>query len=132
MKFFSYWFWPNPAGWSYTDQRVQVLLGMCLLLVVISFGIGFWRHSLKNSITKNLSKSWSSAAFWFGIVGAVLVASRVEIIQFLAMRAIWALWLLSLIFYIGFQFIQFRRRHYTVMQRTQVRDERDKYLPKKG
>lgn len=68
-------------------------------------------------------------SFWFGIVGAILVASRVEMIQFMAMRLMWALWLLCLVLYAFIQFVQFRRKHYTVMQRTQVVDERDKYLP---
>lgn len=130
MQFFSYWFWPNPAGWTYADTRVQVVLAACLALVVLSFAIGYWRRKLTNPITKNLSKSWASASFWFGIVGGILVASRVEMIQFLAMRAMWALWALLLGLFAFFQFIQFRRKHYTVMQRTQVVDERDKYLPR--
>lgn len=130
MQFFSYWFWPNPAGWTYADTRVQAVLGACMAFIVLSFAIRYWRKSLKNPITKNLSRSWSSAAFWFGIVGIVFVASRVEMIQFLAMRAMWALWVLALGLYGFFQFAQFRRRHYTVMQRTQVVDEREKYLPK--
>lgn len=130
MQFFSYWFWPNPAGWYYTDTRVQALLGLCAAFVILSFVIGYWRRKVKNPMTKNLSRSWSSAAFWFGIVGAVLVASRVEMIQFMAMRLLWALWLLCLALYVFMQFVQFRRKHYTVLQRTQVVDERDKYLPK--
>lgn len=130
MQFFSYWFWPNPAGWQYSDFRVQTLLAVCLGFVIVSFAISFWRRRLTNPVTKNLSKSWSSASFWFGVVGAVFVASRVEMIQFLAMRALWALWLLSLVLYVVFQVLSFRRRHYTVMERTQVVDERDKYLPK--
>ncbi len=130
MKLFVYLFWPNPSGWHYTDSRVQIVLGVCFFLIVFSFAISYWRRTLKNPITKNLTKSWSSAAFWFGIVGAVLIASRVEMIQFMAMRAVLVLWFLCILLYIGFQFIQFRRRHYTVMQRTQVIDERDKYLPR--
>lgn len=130
MQFFSYWFWPNPAGWLYTDIRVQALLGVCAAFVILSFILGYWRRKVKNPITKNLSRSWSSASFWFGIVGAILVASRVEMIQFMAMRLMWALWLLCLVLYVLVQIVQFRRKHYTVMQRTQVVDERDKYLPK--
>ena len=130
MKLFSYWFWPNLAGWHYTDTRVQALLALCAALIIASFVIGYARRKLKNPLTKNLTKSWSSAAFWFGLVGIFFVLSRVEMIQFLSMRALWALWVLCIGLYIFFQFIQFRRRHYTVMQRTQVIDERDKYLPK--
>lgn len=132
MKLFlSYWFWPNPAAWTYADTRVQGLLVMCLVFVVLSFALSFWRRSLSNHITKNLSKSWPSAILWFGIVGAVFVISRVEMIQFLSMRVMWALWFLLLLLYVGFQIVQFRRRHYTVMQRTQIVDERDKYLPRR-
>lgn len=132
MDLLSYWLWPNPAGWHYTDTRVQIILGLCIALVLLSFVISFWRRSIKNPITKSLSRSWSSASLWFGLLGIVFVVSRTEMIQFLAMRLLWVLWLLCAIFYIGFQFIQFRRRHYTVMQRMQVTDERDRYLPRGG
>jgi hypothetical protein len=69
--------------------------------------------------------------FWFCIVALLLVVSRVEMIQFLAMRAALALWFVLAVLYVVFQIFQFRRRHYTVMDRVQVVDERDKYLPKR-
>lgn len=131
LQFFSYWFWPNPAGWHYADTRVQVVLGVCAAFVVASFIVRFWRKSLKNHVTKQLTAGWPSALFWFGIVGLVLAVSRVETIQFMSMRILWAFWFLSLALYGVFQFINFSRRHYTVLQRAQVVDERDKYLPKK-
>ncbi len=131
MPFLSYWFWPNPAGWYYTDQRVQMLFAFCAALIVISFLIRFWRGRLTNAVTKNLSRTWSATVFWFGIVGLILTVSRVETIQFVSMRALWALWVLLLAVIIFFQFIQFRRRHYTVIERAQVVDERDRYLPRK-
>ena len=131
QKFFSYWLWPNPAEWHYGDYKIQVLLGVCVSLVIGSFLIGYWRRSLKNPITRKLSSSWASTAFWFGIIGCVLVISRVEMIQFLAMRVLWAVWFFLLLIFVLFQFVQFRRRHYTVMERVQVTDERDKYLPRK-
>jgi hypothetical protein len=131
MPFFSYWFWPNPGGWYYTDHRVQALFAVCAALIVVFFIITFWRRSLKNPITKRLSRSWANTALWFGIVGIVLTASRVEMIQFLAMRAVWVVWVIALVLYVFFQFIQFRRKHYTVMDRVRVVDEREKYLPGK-
>jgi hypothetical protein len=131
VTFFSYWFWPNPGGWYYTDPKVMAILAACAALVVLSFAINFWRRGLQNAITKKLSVGWSRAAFWFGLTGAFLAACRVEGIQFLAMRAVFALWILSGILYVVFQIVNFRRRHYTVLERTQVVDERDKYLPRR-
>lgn len=131
MLFFSYWLWPNPAGWSYQDTRVEVLLLLSFVLIASSFFIGRWRTKQKNPITRNLSSGWSTAALWFGLVSLVLTISRVEMIQFMSMRLLWALWFLVLVLYMFLQFVQFRRRHYTVLERTQVVDERDKYLPRK-
>lgn len=107
------------------------LLGVCFALVIVSFGIRYWRRVLRNPVTKKLSTSWSSASFWFGAVGMVLVVCRVEAIQFLAMRALWGMWLLAGVLYVIVQVISFRRRHYTVLEKMQVVDERDKYLPRK-
>ena len=125
-----YWLWPNPGGWHYSDPKIKILLAICAGLVVLSFLIRLWRSSRSNPITKALSKSWSSALFWFGIVGGILVVSRVETIQFLSMRLLWALWALAFALYVLFQILQFRRRHYTVLERTRVIDEREKYLPR--
>ncbi len=130
-QFFSYWLWPNPAGWHYEDSRVMALLALSIGLIVLCFVIGRVRHRMKNPITRSLTAGWPTASLWFGIVALVLTVSRVETIQFLSMRLIWAFWLLSLGLYIFFQMLQFRRRHYTVIQQSQVIDEREKYLPKK-
>lgn len=132
MKMFlSYWFWPNPGGWHYQDFRVQMLLAGCLILIILSFVLRFWRGRITSSVTRSLSASWSLSAFWFGIVALTLVVSRAESIQFLAMRFLWALWVLVLVLYALLQLVQFRRRHYTVIRRTQIVDEREKYLPRK-
>ena len=130
MSFLSFWFWPNPGGWHYSDTRVVAVLIACSLLILTSFALRFWRRSLQNSVTRSLTRSWPLGAFWFGFIGLVFAFSRVEMIQFLAMRAAWALWLALLVLFASFQFVQFRRRHYTVLQRTTVVDEREKYLPK--
>ncbi len=129
--FLSYWFWPNPAGWHYHDARVETLLIVSATLVVLSFVISRWRARNANPITRNLSKSWSSASFWFGFVALILTVSRVETIQFLSMRILWALWFLFLALFVLLQIVQFQRRHYTVVKRAHVADERDRYLPKK-
>lgn len=131
MKFVTYWLWPNPAGWHYTDAKVMALLGACLALVALSFAVSYWRRSLKNPMTRTLSTSWGRALFWFGLTGAFFVVSRVETIQFLSMRLLWAVWVLFAVLFLVFQILNFRRRHYTVLERTQVVDERDKYLPKR-
>lgn len=129
--FFSYWFWPNPGNWHYDDARVVAFLLVCFALIVGSFAISYWRNRLTNPVTRTLSRTWSSVMFWFCIVALLLVVSRVEMIQFLAMRAALALWFVLAVLYVVFQIFQFRRRHYTVMDRVQVVDERDKYLPKR-
>ncbi len=131
MPFLSYWFWPNPAGWHYQDRTVMILLGFSLFCIISSFFISYFRSKFQNQVTRHLTASWASAFFWFGITALVLIVSRVETIQFLSMRAAWVLWFSVLVLYVVFQFFQFRRRHYTVLERTHVIDERDKYLPRK-
>jgi hypothetical protein len=107
-----------------------ILLGICVVLILASIVIRYWRRGLTNPITKKLSRSWSSAALWFGIVGIVLVVSRVESIQFLAMRFMWVLWGLAFLVYLFFQWRLFRSRHYEILPKMKVEDPRDKYLPK--
>lgn len=130
-SFFSYWFWPNPAGWHYADSRVQMLLGICLLLVVLSFVIRVWRNAVRNPVTRTLSKSWSRAAFWIGVVGLIFAVSRVETIQFLSMRILWLLLGLFAVLYALLQLLRFRARHYSFLDRVRIVDEREKYLPKR-
>ena len=128
--FLSYLFWPNPGGWSYGTLSAQMMLGYGLLLLVASVILSRWRHTVRNPRTKLLSRSWASAALWFGVVALVLALSRIEYIQFFAMRFLWVVYALALVLYVVFQVINFRRRHYTVMQTPKVIDEREKYLPR--
>ena len=130
-SFLSYWLWPNPAGWYYDDTKVVALIVVCGALVLLSFVLRFWRSQVSNLVTRSLTASWSSASFWSGVVGLLFVVSRVETIQFLSMRILWALWMLSIALYLFFQCTQFRRKHYVVIERAQIVDEREKYLPKK-
>lgn len=131
-QFFSYWLWPNPADWSYGEQNVTILLVVTIGMVALSFAVRIWRKSIKNPMTRTLSRSWSAALLWFGLTGAFMVVSRVEQIQFLSMRALWAVWALILVLYAFFQFLQFQRRHYTVMRgQPGNQDARAKYLPRK-
>lgn len=131
QKFFSYWLWPNPAGWHYEDHRVIVLLTLSIGLILASFVLRHLRHRSSNSVTRSIMSGWPTASVWFGIVALVLTVSRVETIQFLSMRFLWAFWLLFIVLYVFIQFLQFRRRHYTVIQQSHVIDEREKYLPKR-
>jgi hypothetical protein len=126
-----YLFWPNPGFASYTDPDMIALLAVCVLLIVGSFIIGFWRRKQSNPIARKLSKSWSSVAFWFGIVGLVMVVSRVEDIQFFAMRFLWIVWLVLLLLYVWFQIKRWRARHYEVLPTVVTHDPRDAYLPKR-
>ncbi len=67
----------------------------------------------------------------FGIIGLILIISRVEDIQFIEMRFMWVLWALALAIYVVFQWFSFMRRHYTVVQKQKVIDVRDRYMPTK-
>ena len=109
----------------------MALLALSIVLIVLSFVIGRVRHRIGNPITRSLMSGWPTAALWFGIVALFLTVSRVETIQFLSMRLLWAFWLLFLVLYVALQFLQFRRRHYTVVQKSHVIDERERYLPKR-
>lgn len=108
-----------------------MLLGFCAALIVLSFAVSFWRRMLQNHMTKTLTSSWSTALFWFGVTGLFFTVCRVETIQFLSMRLLWLFWVIAAALYVFVQILMFRRRHYTVLERAQVTDERDKYLPKR-
>jgi hypothetical protein len=127
----SQWFWPNPGGWHYADLKVQLVLAGCVALMILSYVIKRWRSRVKNPSTRALSASWSVATFSFGLVALVLAVSRVETIQFVSMRALWVVWFVCLAWYVIFQFMAFRNRHYVVMDKTRTVDGRDKYLPRK-
>ncbi len=129
--FLVYWFWPNPGGWQYADPKVAIALAGCGALILLSFIIKYWRGQLQSSITRSLTSSWSTVLFWFGLLGVIFIICRVEMIQFMAMRLLWLLWALSLGLYALYQLLRFRRRHYVLLDRVKVLDERDKYLPRK-
>ena len=130
--FLLYVFYPNPGHAGYADAWMTVSLIACGVLVVGSFAVRFWRSKLlQNSITKKLSKTWSPAMFWFGVVGLVLLISRVEKIQFIAMRFLWVLWVIAVLLYLFAQWKIFRSRHYAIIPTVKTGDPRDKYLPKR-
>lgn len=130
--FFVYLFWPNPANATYDSPKALVLLAICILFIVGSFVIKYWRRGLKNAPTKKLSRSWSSASFWFGLIGLFLVVCRAEGISFLSMRVWWLVWLVALALYCFVQVKMFKARHYEVLPKQKVAaTDRDKYLPKK-
>ena len=124
-----YFFAVNPGGATY--GTMTGLLVLCGALFVFSFVIRFWRRRITNAVTKNLSRSWSSTAFWFAIIGFLFIVCRVEGIQFLAMRFFWVLWGLGAALYLFFQVQQFRARHYRVLPKEHSHDPRERYLPKK-
>lgn len=128
-QLFRYLFWPNPGFAAYGDADMLGLAGACILLIIASFVISFWRRK-QSSMTRKLSASWSSVAFWFGIAGLVLVVARVEDIQFIAMRFLWIVWGVLLLTYVFFQVRRWRLKHFEVLPTTQTHDPRDPYLPK--
>lgn len=125
-----YLFWPNPGFAAYTDADMLVLIGVSVALIVGSFAISYWRRKQSNSVTRKLSSSWASVAFWFGFAGLVLVVSRVEDIQFFAMRFLWIVWAGLLLTYVVFQLRRWRAKHYEVLPTVTRHDPRDPYLPK--
>ncbi len=131
LRILSYVFYPNPGNASYTSASMLALMAMSLLLIAGYAGIRAWRNKQVNAVTKKLSKSWAVASLWFGIVGVVLVVSRVEEIQFLGMRFMWALWAVALAAYVFVQSRLYRARHYEVLPTVRVEDPRDSYLPGK-
>ncbi|MDD4628349.1 MAG: hypothetical protein PHE68_03060 [Candidatus Peribacteraceae bacterium] len=129
--FLIYLVWPNPGNASYGSPKIQILLVACALLILLSFTMSFWRRNMRNPVTKRLSRTWPSAAFWFGLIGLVLVVSRVESIGFLAMRLWWVILAAVGALYLFLQYRIFRARHYQQMPREFTDDPREKYLPRK-
>lgn len=131
MFLLTYLFHPNPGQLAYSSPSAIAVLSACAVLVVLSFAVKYWRGRLKNAVTKKLSRAWSSISFWFGVVGLLLTVSRVEKIQFIAMRFLWVLWGMLFLLLIILQWRIFRMRHYAVLPRADVLDPRDRYLPGK-
>lgn len=127
----SYIFWPNPGNAHYDNPKVMALLVMCLLLVVASFALSRWRNGLANPSLKKVSKSWSGASFWFGVLGILLTVARVEQIQFLAMRFLWFIWFACAVLFVVAQVYVVRTRTYEVLPSHTPTDDRAKYLPKR-
>lgn len=128
--FLVYLFWPNPGNAHYSSPKALTLLIVCGLLVVASFVVSRWRKR-QNDQLRRLSRSWPSAMMWFGLTGLVLIVSRVEQIQYVAMRIMWVFWIAAAVLYVFFQVKAFRMRYYEVLPAQSVTDPRSKYLPKR-
>lgn len=126
-----YILWPNLGTTTYDNPKVLVLLGIAAGLMVLSFIVRFWRKRVQNSVTRKLSRSWSSASFWFGFVALILAVSRVEGISYVSMRLWWIVWVVMLVVYVFFQVKLFRMRHYEKIATEVLEDPRAKYLPKR-
>lgn len=131
QSLFIYLFWPNPGNAHYGSSSMQTLLVACALLIALSFTMRFWRRSMRNPVLKKLSRSWPTAAFWFGVTGLVFVVARVEGVGFLAMRLWWVVWGVSLTFFIGVQVRLFRMRYYEKLPAQPSADPRHRYLPRR-
>jgi hypothetical protein len=127
----SYLFWPNPGNTGYDNPKVIALIVVCLLLVIGSFVLSRWRGRLTNASLKKVSKSWPMACVWFGLLGLLFTVSRVEQIQFLAMRFLWVLWAAAAVLYVLLQIRMVRTRTYEVIPTEKSRDPRSRYLPKR-
>ena len=126
-----YLFWPNPGNAGYDNPKVIALMVVCLLLIIGSFVLSRWRKQLANQSLKRVSRSWPTACVWFGLTGLLFTISRVEQIQFLAMRALWAVWLVIGILYVVLQIRAVRLRTYEILPSVKSDDARTKYLPKR-
>ena len=126
-----YLFWPNPANAYYNSPKAIALIVVCGLLVLGSFALSFWRKRMRNSVTRKLTRSWPSAAFWFGLTGLVMVICRAEEIQFLSMRFLWVLWLALAVLFVILQIRLWNARHYEVLPTVTKEDPMGKYLPGK-
>ena len=128
-RYLLYVFRVNPGNAAYGDAWVVALLVLCGVLIVSSFLITRWRKRQPNAVTRKLSRSWANASFWFGFLGLVLLVSRVEGIQFFAMR-FWAyLLVVFTVIYVLFQVFVFRKRHYEVLPMQRMESGMEKYLP---
>lgn len=130
VSLLKYLFRPLPAHLEYSSPLITSLLLVCAALLIASVGLRFWRKKLRNPITKKLTQSWSGVSLGLSLVGFVLVVSRVEGIQYLAMRFFWVIWAVVAALYVVLQLKLWRSRYYQVLPRAQVVDPRDQYLPK--
>lgn len=131
MNFIKYLFHPNPGRVTYASPSVISAMIVCAALIVLCFVVKYWRAYLSNAVTKKISRSWASTCFWFGVSGLVLTVSRVEKIQFIAMRFLWVLWGISLLLVILLQWRIWRIKYYAVLPRVEKADPRNQYLPAK-
>lgn len=125
----SYIFWPNPGNAGYDNPKVILLLALSLLLIIGSFVVTRWRNQATNQSLKKVSRTWSSALFWFGCIALILTIARVEQIQFLAMRFLWFIWVVIAALYVYVQGRAVRTQTYEVLPTVKKHDARSKYLP---
>jgi phosphatidylglycerophosphate synthase len=131
MDILAYIFDPHPEPVGYGNAKVIALLVLALVLMVSSIVLRMWRARQQNPMTRKLSRSWPTAAFWFGASALVMVVARTEDVLFIAMRFFWVLWILALVAFVVIQWRLFSARHYTVVKTISRDDPREKYLPKK-
>jgi len=130
VLFFRYLFSPNPAALAhYFDPGILALFALCGALIVGSFLITRWRRGLQ-AHSKKLTRHWSMVSFWMGMIGLLLILSRVERIQILAMPFLWVLWEIALVGFVFIQFRLFRAKNYEVVPMSAALPT-DPYLPGK-
>lgn len=130
MDVLVYLFWPNPGNAFYTSPKVVFLLLLCVGMLGGSLMVKVWRSRTRDAQKRTLSRSWSAALLWFGMVGLILTIARVEQIQFVAMRLWWVVWGVASATYLWFQAKNWHLRYYEVLRQAQMQDPREKYLPR--
>lgn len=131
MELLRYLFWPNPGPTTYENPKVIGLLLLCAVLLVASLLFRVWRRKLQNPVLRKLTRSWPSAALWFGVIGLFLVVSRAEGVSYVSMRFLWIVWGLALVLYVLLQCKLMRLKYYEPIPSQMPDDPREKYLPKK-
>lgn len=122
---------PFPSASDYSDAGLLPFMMVAAALLIASFFLSRWSRANANPVTKKLSKSWPRAAFIFGFIALILVVSRAESIQYIAMPFLWVVWAVLGLLYVTLQYRVFRARHYQVLKIEHVEDPREKYLPKR-
>jgi len=131
MSFFSSLFDPFPPALEYSDPLLLPFLLIALGLLAASYFLSRLSRNHPNPVTKKLTKIWPKAAFFYGFVALILVVSRAEAIQYIAMQFWWIVWAILGILFATVQYRLFRSRHYQVLKSEHVEDPREKYLPKR-
>lgn len=131
MSALRFLFYPNPSGGSYASPWAIGVYLLVIALIALSLGLRRWRARTADARQRKLSQGWSRACVWFAIVPLLLLASRVERIQYFAMRFLWVVYAVVAVLYVVAQVRIWKTKYYQILPNETVADPRDKYIPGK-